>query len=201
MTLKVFNTLTRRKEEFKPLEPPLVKMYNCGPTVYDTFHIGNTRNFMVADVIRRYLTYKGYQVKFVQNITDIDDKIINRANKEGVPPEEIARRYTEYYFKYIDLLGIQRADVNPRATEHIPQMIKFIQTLIDKGCAYIVENDVFFRISSYPHYGELSGKKIDELLEGARVEVDPRKENPLDFALWKAAKPGEPSWDSPWGKG
>lgn len=201
MTLKVFNTLTRRKEEFIPLEPPLVRMYNCGPTVYDTFHIGNTRNFMVADVIRRYLTYKGYQVKFVQNITDIDDKIINRANKEGVSTEEIARRYTEYYFKYVDLLGIQRADVNPRATEHIPQMIKFIQTLVDKGCAYVVDNDVFFRISSYPHYGELSGKKIDELMEGARVEVDARKENPLDFALWKAAKPGEPSWDSPWGKG
>lgn len=201
MTLKVFNTLTRRKEEFIPLEPPLVRMYNCGPTVYDTFHIGNTRNFMVADVIRRYLTYKGYQVKFVQNITDIDDKIINRANKEGVSTEEIARRYTEYYFKYVDLLGIQRADVNPRATEHIPQMIKFIQALVDKGCAYVVDNDVFFRISSYPHYGELSGKKIDELMEGARVEVDARKENPLDFALWKAAKPGEPSWDSPWGKG
>lgn len=201
MTLKVFNTLTRRKEEFIPLDPPLVRMYNCGPTVYDTFHIGNTRNFMIADVIRRYLTYKGYKVKFVQNITDIDDKIINRANKEGVSTEEIARRYTEYYFKYIDLLGIQRADGNPRATEHIPQMIKFIQTLVDKGCAYVVDNDVFFRIGSYPHYGELSGKKIDELLEGARVEVDARKENPLDFALWKAAKPGEPSWDSPWGKG
>lgn len=201
MALVVFNTFTRRKEEFVPLEPPNVRMYNCGPTVYDTFHIGNARNFIVVDVIRRYLMYKGYKVKFVQNITDVDDKIIARAQKEGVSTEEIARRYTEYYFKYINLLGIMPADENPRATEYIPQMIEFVQKLLQKGAAYVVDGDVFFRIKSYPHYGELSGKKIEELKKGARVEVDPRKEDPLDFALWKSAKPGEPYWESPWGNG
>ncbi|MCD6384565.1 cysteine--tRNA ligase [Candidatus Sumerlaeota bacterium] len=197
----LFNTFTRKKEEFIPLEPPYVRMYNCGPTVYDTFHIGNARNFVVVDVIRRYLMYKGYKVKFVQNITDIDDKIIARAQQEGASTEEIARRYTEYYFKYINLLGIMPADENPRATEFIPQMIEFVQKLVQKNSAYVVDGDVFFRIKSYPHYGELSGKKLDDLKKGARVDVDPRKEDPLDFALWKSAKPGEPYWESPWGKG
>lgn len=201
MGLKVYNTFTRQKEEFIPLQPPRVFMYNCGPTVYDTFHIGNTRNFIVADIIRRYLKYKKYDVKFVQNITDIDDKIIKRANKEGVPAAEIALRYTDYYFKYLCLLGVLPPDENPRATEHIPQMICFVKNLVDEKHAYVIDGDVFFRITSYPHYGELSGKNIQDLIEGARVEVDKRKENPLDFALWKSAKPGEPSWDSPWGKG
>ncbi len=197
----MYNTFSRQKEEFKPLNPPAVTMYNCGPTVYDTFHIGNTRNFIVADVIRRYLIYKGYKVKFVQNITDIDDKIIKRANEEGVTSDEIARKYTEYFFKYTNELGIKPPDVSPRATEHIPQMIEFIKKLLDSGHAYQINGDIFFRIKSYEKYGQLSGKRIEDLLKGARVEVDERKENPLDFALWKSAKPGEPSWETPWGKG
>lgn len=184
-----------------PLSPPTVRMYNCGPTVYDYFHIGNARNFVIADVIRRYLTFKGYRVQFVQNITDIDDKIINKARAEGCASQEIAQKFTRIYFEQADRLAIQRADLHPKATDNIPQMIALISTLLDKGHAYVAGSDVFFRISSYTSYGALSGKKPDELLEGARVEVDPRKENPLDFALWKASKEGEPSWDSPWGAG
>jgi cysteinyl-tRNA synthetase len=201
VTLKIYNTLTRRKEEFVPLNPPTVRMYNCGPTVYDYFHIGNARNFVIADVIRRYLRFKGYQVQFVQNITDIDDKIINKARAEGCTTEEIAQKYTCVYFEQADRLAIQRADLHPKATDHIPQMLTLISTLLDRGHAYVVDGDVFFRISSYTSYGALSGKNPDDLLEGARVEVDPRKENPLDFALWKASKEDEPSWESPWGAG
>jgi len=201
VTLKIYNTLTRRKEEFVPLNPPTVRMYNCGPTVYDYFHIGNARNFVIADVIRRYLRFKGYQVQFVQNITDIDDKIINKARAEGCTTEEIAQKYTRIYFEQADRLAIQRADLHPKATDHIPQMLTLISTLLDRGHAYVVDGDVFFRINSYTSYGALSGKNPDDLLEGARVEVDSRKENPLDFALWKASKEDEPSWESPWGAG
>ncbi|MCX8036220.1 MAG: cysteine--tRNA ligase [Candidatus Sumerlaeia bacterium] len=199
--LKIYNTLTRKKEEFQPVAPPQVRFYNCGPTVYDYFHIGNARNFILADLIRRYLRYRGYKVKFVQNITDIDDKIIRRANEEGRTTAEVVAQYTHAFFEHIAALGIERADVIPRATEHIPQMIAFIQRLIANGMAYEAGGDVFFRVGRFEGYGKLSRKKIEDLREGERVEVDPRKENPLDFVLWKAAKPGEPKWDSPWGPG
>ena len=189
------------KEEFKPLHPPKVLMYNCGPTVYDYFHIGNARNFVMADTIRRYLEYRGYQVRFIQNLTDIDDKIIRRAGEEGVSPAEVAEKYTKAFFDQCRILGIRPADLHPKATETIPQMQRLIATLIQKGHAYQIEGDVYFSVRSFPGYGELSGKDIDQLLEGARVEKDERKKDPLDFALWKASKPGEPSWDSPWGKG
>ena len=189
------------KEEFKPLHPPQVLMYNCGPTVYDYFHIGNARNFVMADTIRRYLDYRGYQVRFVQNLTDIDDKIIRRAKEEGISPKDVAEKYTKAFFDQCRILGIRPADLHPKATETIPRMQQLIATLIEKGHAYELEGDVYFNVRSFPGYGQLSGKDIDQLQEGARVEVDERKNDPLDFALWKASKPGEPSWDSPWGKG
>jgi len=189
------------KEEFVPLNPPHVLFYNCGPTVYDYFHLGNARNFVVADIIRRHLEYRGYKVRFVQNITDIDDKIIKRANEEGIPASEVAEKYTKVFFEQCRALGIRRADLYPKATENIPQMLDLIKRLIDKGHAYVSDGDVYFSVRSFPTYGQLSGKNIDELLEGARVEVDERKKDPLDFALWKNAKPGEPAWDSPWGQG
>jgi len=189
------------KEEFAPISPPHVLFYNCGPTVYDYFHLGNARNFVVADIIRRHLEYRGYKVRFVQNITDIDDKIIKRANEEGIPASEVAEKYTKVFFEQCRALGIRRADLHPKATENIPQMHDLIKKLIDKGHAYVLDGDVYFSVRSFPTYGQLSGRNIDELLEGARVEVDERKRDPLDFALWKAAKPGEPAWDSPWGQG
>jgi len=201
LTLKIHSTLTRSREDFQPLAPPLVTFYNCGPTVYDYFHIGNARNFVLADTIRRYLRFKGYQVRFVQNITDIDDKIIRRANSEGRPTTEIVEQFTRAYFDHLAALGVEPPDVSPRATEHIPQMIAFIQRLIEKGFAYRVDGDVFFRVGQSEGYGKLSHRKIEDLREGERVEVDIRKENPMDFALWKSAKPGEPTWDSPWGPG
>jgi len=199
--LRIYNTLTRCKEEFQPVAPPLVTFYNCGPTVYDYFHIGNARNFVLADVIRCYLRFKGYQVRFVQNITDIDDKIIRRAKAEGRPTSEIVEQFTRAYFDHLEALGVEPPDVSPRATEHIPQMIAFIEKLIGKGFAYQVGGDIFYRVGRFDGYGKLSHKKIEDLREGERVEVDPRKDNPMDFALWKAAKPGEPTWDSPWGPG
>jgi len=199
--LRIYNTMTRRKEEFKPLNPPNVTFYNCGPTVYDYFHIGNARNFVVADIIRRYLRFRGYKVKFVQNITDIDDKIIARANKEGRPIGEIVEKYTRAYFEHLAALGVEPPDISPRATDHIPQMIEHIRKLIDKGYAYRADGDVFFRVSRFAEYGKLSHKKLEDLEEGKRIAVDQRKEDPKDFDLWKAAKPGEPTWDSPWGPG
>ncbi len=199
--MKLYNTLTRKSEEFVPLEPGRVKMYVCGPTVYDYFHIGNARPFIVFDVFRRYLEYRGYRVTLAQNITDVDDKIINKATSEGIAAQEVARRYTEAYFEDLERLDIHRADVQPRATETIPQMIEFIQRLIDKGYAYDHDGNVYFRVRKFKNYGQLSGKSVDQLKSGARVAVDERKEDPLDFALWKAAKPGEPSWPSPWGEG
>lgn len=203
--MKLYNSLTGRLEEFEPINNKKVGIYACGVTVYDLCHIGHARSAVVFDVIVRYLRYKGYDVKFVRNFTDIDDKIINRANKEGVSWKEIAEKYTEAYYTDMDKLGIARADVEPKATEHINEMIEIIQTLINKGYAYEVEEGdsktVYFEVSKFKEYGKLSKKKLDELMAGARVEVDERKKSPLDFALWKASKPGEPWWDSPWGKG
>ena len=200
--MKLYNTLTRRVEEFEPLEPGHIKMYVCGPTVYDYFHIGNARPFILFDVLRRYLEYRGYEVTHVQNITDVDDKIINRAAAEGIAPHEVAEKYTQAYWEDLERLGVLPASVQSKATEWIPQMVEFVQSLIDKGFAYALENgDVYFRVRKFKEYGKLSGKSIEELESGARVEVDERKEDPLDFALWKSAKPGEPKWPAPWGEG
>ena len=199
--MKLYNTLTRQLEEFEPLEDNRVKMYVCGPTVYDYFHIGNARPFIVFDAFHRYLEYLGYDVTFVQNITDVDDKIINKATAEGVSSQEIADRYTQAYWDDLERLNIKPADIQPKATETIPEMIEFVQGLIDKGYAYELDGDVYFRVRRFEDYGKLSHRSIDELESGARVAVDERKEDPLDFAVWKAAKEGEPSWDSPWGEG
>ncbi len=201
MTVTVYNTLTRKKEPLEPLEPGKVGIYTCGPTVYNFFHIGNARVFVVFDVIRRYLQYRGYAVKYVQNITDIEDKIIKRAEEEGISASEVAEKYTRYYFEDADALGIQRADYHPRATDLIPEMIEYIEKLLEGGFAYRVNGDIYFDIKAFKEYGELSHQDLEELIEGARVEVDPRLRHPLDFALWKSAKPNEPSWESPWGKG
>ncbi|GAB4350062.1 MAG: cysteine--tRNA ligase [Candidatus Abyssubacteria bacterium] len=201
MAVMVYNTLTRKKEPLEPIYPGRISMYTCGPTVYNFFHIGNARAFVFFDVVRRYLEYRGFAVKYVQNLTDVDDKIINKANEEGVSASEIAERYTRAYFEDADALGIRRADYHPRATDLIPEMISLIETLLGKGFAYRVNGDVFFQISKFKEYGQLSHQNLEQLMEGARVEVDPRLRHPLDFALWKSAKPGEPSWDSPWGKG
>jgi len=201
MPLKLHNTLTRQNEEFVPVHSGRVGFYLCGPTVYDYFHIGNARPFVVFDVFRRYLRYRGYQVRFVMNLTDIDDKIINRANELGVSSQEIAQKYITAFFEDIQKLGVQPADVYPKATEHIDDIIHLIDTLIKNGTAYVVEGDVYFDVSKFPDYAKLSGKKLDELRAGERVAVDERKDDPLDFALWKAAKPDEPWWESPWGKG
>jgi len=201
MGIKIYNTLTSQKEDFIPLEPDRVGFYLCGPTVYDYFHLGNARPFIVFDVYRRFLIYRGFQVKYVMNVTDVDDKIINRAQKEGVSVAEIAARYTQAFFEDMEKLGIHRADVHPKATEHIPEMIELIQKLLEKGYAYKIGGDVYFQVEKFKKYGRLSGKNLEELKAGARVEVDERKRNPLDFALWKAAKAGEPCWESPWGKG
>jgi cysteinyl-tRNA synthetase len=201
MPLKLYNTLTRQKEEFVPVRPGRVGFYLCGPTVYDYFHIGNARPFVVFDVFRRYLRYRGYQVRFVMNLTDIDDKIINRANELGVSSQEIAQKYITAFFEDIQKLGVQPADVYPKATEHIADIIHLIETLVKNGTAYVVDGDVYYDVSKFPEYAKLSGKKLDELRAGERVAVDERKDDPLDFALWKAAKPDEPWWESPWGKG
>jgi len=199
--MKLYNTLTRQLEAFEPLEDDHVKMYVCGPTVYDYIHIGNARPFIVFDAFHRYLEYLGHDVTFVQNITDVDDKIIDKAAAEGVSSEEIAERFTQAYWDDLARLNVKRADHEPKATETIPEMIEFVQHLIDGGDAYELDGDVYFRVRQFEPYGKLSGRSVDELESGARVEVDERKEDPLDFAVWKAAKEGEPAWDSPWGKG
>jgi len=199
--LRIFNSLTRRKEEFTPLTTGEARMYVCGVTVYDISHIGHARSALVFDVIRRYLRFKGYRVQFVKNFTDVDDKIINRAAQEGVSSQEISERYIAEYRADMASLGVLPGDVEPKATEHIPQMIALIERLIAKGLAYVVHGDVYFEVRRFPTYGRLSGKNLEELLAGARVEVDNRKRDPRDFALWKSAKPGEPSWPSPWGAG
>ncbi len=201
MSLKVYNTLTRQKEEFVPASPHQVRMYVCGPTTYNYIHLGNARALVVFDTIRRYLMYKGYRVYYVQNFTDIDDKIIARAQEEREKPLALARRYIKEYFRDADALRVLRASVHPRATEHIGEMIETVRVLLEKGVAYEAGGDVYFSVRRFPGYGKLSGRTLEEMLAGARVEVDQRKRDPLDFVLWKAAKPGEPAWDSPWGKG
>ncbi len=201
MSLVVHNTMSRRKEEFLPREEGKVSMYVCGPTVYNFIHIGNGRAYLVFDVIRRYLSYKGYDVLYVQNFTDVDDKIINRAREEGKAPEEVARFYEGAFLEDMRALNVRPPDITPRATETIPRMIEMIQALEEKGHAYAVGGDVFFRVESFKEYGKLSGRSLEEMRAGERVEVDERKEYPMDFALWKASKPGEPAWDSPWGPG
>jgi len=201
MSLVVYNDLTRKKEPFEPIEKGKVRFYVCGPTVYDFFHIGNARPFVLFDLFRRYLEATGYEVTFVQNFTDIDDKMIRRANEMGITVPELAERFIAEYFEDADALGIKRADVHPRATHEIEEIIKIVKTLIEKGHAYEKEGDVYFSVVSFPEYGKLSKQSIDELVSGARIEVDERKNNPLDFALWKASKPGEPFWESPWGNG
>ncbi|MBX6394782.1 MAG: cysteine--tRNA ligase [Alicyclobacillaceae bacterium] len=201
MPIRVYNTLTRRKEVFEPLEPGNVRMYCCGPTVYHHFHIGNARAFVMFDLIRRYLRYRGYQVRYVQNFTDVDDKLIRRAAEERTTVAALADYYIQAYFEDADALGIERADIHPRVTEHIPQILEMIETLVKKGFAYVAGPDVYFDTSKDPAYGKLSGQDLEGLLAGARVEVGEHKRNPLDFALWKGAKPGEVAWDSPWGAG
>jgi cysteinyl-tRNA synthetase len=199
--IRIYNTLGRRKEEFVPLTPGEVRMYVCGVTAYDFSHIGHARSAVVFDVIRRYLAFRGYRVRFVKNFTDVDDKIIRRAQEEGVAPSELSGRYIAAYREDMQALGVLPADAEPRATDHVPQMIALIERLAARGFAYVVDGDVYFEIARFPRYGRLSGKNLDELLAGARVEIDTRKRDPRDFALWKSAKPGEPSWTSPWGPG
>lgn len=201
MALKVYNTLTRQKEEFVPLEPGKVGMYACGVTVYDLSHLGHARELLAFDVIANYLRYKGFEVRFVRNFTDVDDKIIRRAQEEGVPSQEIAERYIREFERDMEALGIKKALIEPRATEHISEMIALIQGLISKGVAYEVDGDIYFEVTKFEGYGILSGRKLEDMQAGARVEVDERKRNPMDFALWKKSRPEEPSWDSPWGKG
>ncbi len=199
--MQFYNTLTRKKEEFVPLEAGKVKMYACGPTVYNFFHVGNARCFVVFDMLRRYLEYRGFDVTFVQNFTDIDDKVIRRANEEGAAYSDIADRYIAEYFTDAKGLGIRAASVHPKATDNIDMIISIVQTLLDKGYAYLADGDVYFRTSKFPEYGKLSHMPIEDLEAGARIDVALHKENPLDFALWKGAKPGEPAWDSPFGAG
>ena len=199
--MKIYNTMTRKKEEFIPLEEGKVKMYVCGPTVYNFIHLGNARPFTVFDTLRRYFEYRGYEVTYIQNFTDVDDKIIKRSHEEGIPPEEVAEKYIKEYFIDCDGLGIKRATVHPQVTDNIENIIVFVQDLIDKGYAYEAGGDVLFRTRKFKEYGKLSHQNIEELELGARIDVDDKKEDPLDFVLWKAKKEGEPGWQSPWGEG
>lgn len=203
--LKIFNTLTREKEEFKPINPGEVHMYVCGPTVYNYIHIGNARSIVAFDTVRRYLEYLGYKVKFVSNFTDVDDKMIKEANRENITVPEVADKFIKAFFEDIDKLNVQRATVNPRATENISEIVNFISDLVDKGYAYESDGDVFYRARKFKHYGELSDQNIDQLVQGASEHVGEaefdKKQDPIDFALWKKAKPGEIKWDSPWGEG
>ncbi len=198
--MRLYNTLTRRLDELE-VRDGTVRMYVCGPTVYDRIHIGNARPFIVFDALRRYLEFRGYKVIYVQNVTDIDDKIIRRAQEEGTDAATIAARYTQAYFEDLAALGVERPTHSPRATEYIPQMIQLVEELVRKGHAYVLDGDVYFSVGSFPEYGKLSGRSREEQEAGARVEVDERKRDPLDFALWKKSKPGEPKWPSPWGEG
>ena len=199
--MNIYNTLIGRKELFEPLETGHVRMYVCGVTVYDECHLGHARSAIVFDVLKRYLCYQGYQVTYVRNFTDIDDKIINRAQRENRPWTEVVQQYIKAYYRDMNRLHVATPDVEPRATEHMSEMISLIADLLEKGFAYQVEGNVFYEVAAYQSYGRLSGRKETELLAGARVEVDERKKHPMDFALWKVSKPGEPSWESPWGKG
>lgn len=201
MRLKIFNTLGMRKEDFVPLRDGEVRIYACGPTVYDFIHIGNARAFVFMDIVHRYLEYKGFRVILVSNITDVDDKIIRRSQETGLSIQQIGEIYSEAYFNDIEALNIMKPDVCPRATQHISEMIEVIQKLIEKGFAYQVDGDVYFDVSKFEDYGKLSGNKMEALEMGARIEVNPKKRNPADFALWKSRKEGEPAWYSPWGWG
>lgn len=199
--MKVYNTLTRKKEELVPITPGEIKMYACGPTVYNYIHIGNARPLCIFDILRRYLEYRGYKVTFVQNFTDIDDKIIRRANEEHVDFSEISERYIKEFWADADGLNVRHATVNPKATENIDAIIHIISTLIEKGYAYEAQGDVYFSTEKFKDYGKLSHQPLEDLEAGARIMVGEVKREPMDFAVWKAAKPGEPAWDSPWGKG
>ena len=199
--MKVYNTLTRKKEELVPITPGEIKMYACGPTVYNYIHIGNARPLCIFDILRRYLEYRGYNVKFVQNFTDIDDKIIRRANEEHVDFSEISERYIKEFWTDADGLNVRHATINPKATENIDAIIQIISTLIEKGYAYEAQGDVYFSTEKFKDYGKLSHQPLEDLEAGARIMVGDVKREPMDFAVWKAAKPGEPAWDSPWGKG
>ena len=200
--MRIYNTLTRKKEEFVPIEEGKVKMYVCGPTVYNYFHIGNARPFVVFDTMRKYLEYRGYKVKFVQNFTDVDDKIINRAKEEGISAGEVSEKYIAEYYKDAAALNVKKASVHPKVTETMNDIIKFVEELIEKGYAYESDGDVYYRTRKFEGYGKLSGKNIDDLIAGARIAVGEKKEDPLDFALWKARKEdSEIAWESPWGMG
>jgi cysteinyl-tRNA synthetase len=201
MTIRIYNSLTKRKEDFVPLQGKTVKMYSCGVTVYDDCHIGHARSLYVFDVITRYLRYRGYDVQFVRNITDVDDKIINKAKELKISSDEVARRNIESYYEDMKLLNVKRADQEPRATENIPEMIRHIEGLIKKDAAYETGGDVYFKVRSFKDYGKLSGQSIEKMLEAVRIDFDPRKKDPLDFALWKKSADDEPGWESPWGRG
>jgi cysteinyl-tRNA synthetase len=201
MPLTIYNTLTKKKEPFETVEPGKVRMYVCGPTVYDSCHIGHARSVVIFDAIARYLRATGYDVTYVRNFTDVDDKIINRANQTGVSSQDVAEKYIREFYEDMDALKVERATLEPRATGHIDDIIRIVSRLIEKGMAYSVDGDVYFAVEKFSDYGKLSGRKLEDMEAGARVDVDERKRNPFDFALWKASKPGEPEWDSPWGKG
>ncbi|WP_347489906.1 cysteine--tRNA ligase [Desulfoscipio sp. XC116] len=199
--MRIYNTLTGKKEEFTPREPGKAAIYVCGPTTYNYIHLGNARPIVVFDTVRRYLKYKGFNVLYVQNFTDIDDKIISRAREDGDNPLAMAERYIREYFIDADALNVMRADIYPKVSGHITEIIKLVETLADKGFAYPVDGDVYYNVRKFTGYGKLSGRTLEDMQAGARVEVDARKNDPMDFALWKSAKPGEPAWDSPWGPG
>jgi len=201
MTLQVYNTFTKQKEKFETLQPGKVRMYVCGPTVYAQAHVGHAMSALVFDIIRRYLEHAGYEVRHVMNYTDVDDKIIQRANAMQMDPFQLSQKYIDEFNQHLQELNIKPATFNPRASAEMPKIIHLVQVLIEKGFAYPKDGDVYFRVRKFKDYGKLSGRKLEEMQAGARVEVDERKEDPLDFALWKAAKPGEPSWESPWGRG
>ena len=201
MTINLYNTMSNGKVPFTPREDGKVSMYVCGPTTYNYIHLGNARPIVVFDTVRRYFIYKGNQVTYVQNFTDVDDKIINRSKEEGITAAAVAEKYIAAYFEDVAALNVLKADVHPKVTEHIPEIIELVQQLVDNGVAYEVNGDVYFSVKDFPEYGKLSGRDLDEMLAGARVMIGDQKRNPMDFALWKAAKPGEPAWDSPWGKG
>ena len=201
MALRIYSTLTHKKEPFETIHPGQVTMYVCGPTVYSKAHVGHAMSALVFDIIHRYLQYRGYQVRHVMNYTDVDDKIIQRAHEEGTDPTDLAERYIQEFQLHIEDLNILPATANPRATQEIDQIIRMIQDLVERDYAYAVDGDVYFRVLRDEDYGKLSGRRLEDMQAGARIEVDERKEYPMDFALWKAARPGEPAWDSPWGKG
>ncbi len=201
MSIQIYNTLTRKKEPLQPMEANHVRLYVCGITSYDYCHIGHARSALVFDMIVRYLRYRGLKVTFVRNFTDIDDKIIARANEQGMDAMLLARRFIDEFYTDMDALGVLRPDLEPRATEHIDEMIELVQELIDRGLAYPADGDVYYRVNRFPMYGRLSGRSLEDMQAGARIEVNEKKEHPMDFALWKGAKPGEPRWPSPWGEG